>query len=110
MPGGMRPPIFVRPPTDAGRQALEGGLRSSDAFTLRRCQIVLASARGERAPAIAHHLGCDDQTVREAIQAFNARGTAALQRGSHRAKTSRAAFDPASADRLRALLHQSPRT
>jgi hypothetical protein len=33
-----------------------------------------------------------------------------LQRGSHRSKTSRAAVDPASADRLRALLHQSPRT
>ena len=96
--------------TDAERAQVEAGLRSSDAFTLRRCQIVLASARGERAPAIAHQLGCDDQTVREAIQAFNARGTAALQRGSHRSKTSLAAFDPASAERLRGVLHQSPRT
>ncbi len=106
----MRPPIFVRPLTDAERARVEAGLRSSDAFTLRRCQIVLASARGERAPAIARHLGCDDQTVREAIQAFNARGVDALGRGSHRPKTIRAAFDPANADRLRALLHQSPRT
>src|SRR5215216_4714691 len=106
----MRPPIFVRPLTDAERAQVEAGLRSSDAFTLRRCQVVLASARGERAPAIAQHLGCADQTVREAIQAFNARGTGAFQRGSHRSKTSRAAFDRASADRLRALLHQSPRT
>ena len=106
----MRPPIFVRPLTDAERAPVEAGLRSSDAFVLRRCQIVLASGRGERAPAIAHHLGCDDQTVREAIQAFNARGVAALQRRSHRPKTSRAAFDPAGADRLRALLHQRPRT
>jgi transposase len=96
--------------TDAERARVEAGLRSSDAFTLRRCQIVLASARGERAPAIARHLGCDDQTVREAIQAFNARGVDALGRGSHRPKTIRAAFDPANADRLRALLHQSPRT
>src|SRR3712207_9029035 len=84
----MRPPIFVRPLTDDERAQVEAGLRSSDAFTLRRSQIVLASARGERAPAIARHLGCDDQTVREAIQAFNARGVAAL-RGSHRPKTSR---------------------
>jgi transposase len=105
----MRRPIFVRALTDTERAQVEAGLRSSDAFTLRRCQIVLASARGERAPAIAQHLGCDDQTVREAIRAFNARGTAALQRGSQRAKTSRAAFDPAGAARLRALLHQSPR-
>ena len=106
----MRPPIFVRPLTDAERAQAEAGLRSSDAFTLRRSQIVLASARGERAPAIARHLGCDDQTVREAIQAFNARGVAALRRGSHRPKTSRAAFDAVGAERLRALLHRSPRT
>jgi transposase len=90
----MRPPIYVRPLTDAERAQVKAGLRASDAFTLRRCQIVLASARGERAPASAHHLGCDDQTVREAIQAFNARGTAALQRGAHRPKLIRAAFDP----------------
>ena len=107
---GMRPPIFVRELTDTERAQVEAGLRSSDAFTLRRCQIVLASARGERAPAIAHHLGCDDQTLREAIPAFNVRGVAGLQRGSHRPKLIRAAFDPANAERLRALLHQSPRT
>ena len=101
---GMRPPIFVRAMPDTERAQVEAGLRSSDAFTLRRCQIVLASARGERAPAIARHLGCDDQTVREAIRAFNARGVAALQRGSHRPKTIRAAFDAAGAERLRALL------
>ena len=63
----MRPPSFVRPLTDAERQALEAGLRSSDAFTLRRCQIVLASARGERAPRIARSLGCDEQTVHDAL-------------------------------------------
>jgi transposase len=106
----MRSPIFVRPLTDAERERVEAGLRSSSAFTLRRCQMVLASARGERAPAIARHLGCDDQTVREAIHAFNARGPAALSPGSRRPGTIRAAFDPAGAERLRALLHQSPRT
>jgi transposase len=96
--------------TDAERARVEAGLRSSDAFMLRRSQILLASVRHERAPAIARHLGCHDQTVREAIQAFNTCGIAALHRGSHRSKTSRAAFDPASAERLRAVLHQSPRT
>jgi transposase len=106
----MRPPLFVRPLTDAEHKSIEAGLRSSDAFVLRRCQILLASARGERAPAIAGHLGCDDQTVREAIHAFDARGLAALQPGSRRPKTIRAAFDLAGAERLRALLHQSPRT
>jgi len=109
MPGGMRPPIFVRPPTDAGRQALEAGLRSSDAFTLRRCQIVLASARGERAPAIARALGCDDQTVREAIRAFDARGADALRPRPKRPPANPRSFDAAAAERLRELLHRSPR-
>ena len=105
----MRAPIFVRPLTDDERLRLEAGLRSADAFTLRRCQILLASARGERAPQIARQLGCDDQTVREAIHAFNSAGLAALRPGSKRAKTIHRAFDEAGAERLRALLHQSPR-
>jgi len=65
----MRPPIFVRALTDDERQGLEKGLRAKDAFVLRRCQILLSSARGERAPRIAEHLGCDDQTVLDALQA-----------------------------------------
>jgi transposase len=106
----MRPPKFVRPLTDAERTALAAGLRSSDAFTLRRCQILLASARGERAPQLARQLGCDDQTVLDAIAAFNGRGLGCLRRGSHRPRTTHPAFTPAGAERLRALLHQRPRT
>ena len=88
---------------------MAAGLRSADAFTLRRCQIILASARGERAPAIAGSLGCSDQTVRNALRAFDARGVAALTEGSSRPHTSHAAFDADGAERLRALLHRSPR-
>jgi len=106
----MKPPVFVRPVTDAERGQLAAGLRSSDAFTLRRSQILLASARGEAAPQIAHQLGCDDQTVRNAIAAFNARGVAVLRKGSSRPHRSHAAFDLARGEQLRALLHQSPRT
>ena len=95
---------------DAEREQVKAGLRSPDAFVLRRCQIVLASARGEQAPAIAQRLGCGDQTVRNALHAFTARGLAALRPASRRAKTIRRAFDAAGAERLRALLHQSPRT
>src|SRR5215203_6238128 len=105
----MKRPIFVHPLSDAERESLAAGLRSADAFTLRRCQIVLASARGERAPRIAEQLGCDDQTVLDAIAAFNARGLACLRRGSHRPRTTRPAFTAAGAERLRALLHQRPR-
>jgi transposase len=106
----MGAPLFVRPLTDAERGQLTAGLRSSDAFVLRRCQIVLASARGERVPRIAGRLGCDEETVRRAITAFNARGLAALCKGSSRPHRIHAAFDFAGAERLRALLHRSPRT
>jgi transposase len=106
----MRPPCFVRPPTDEEQQALAAGLRSADAFTVRRCQIVLASARQEHTPQIARMLGCDAQTVRNTIHAFNRVGVAALTPGSHVPHTVHAAFDTATAERLRELLHHSPRT
>ena len=100
----------MRPPTDAEREALEAGLRSSDTFVLRRCQLLLASARGERVPRIAVLLGCSEQRVRDAIHAFNARGLAALVKGSTAPKTVRPAFDASRAAGLRILLHQTPRT
>jgi hypothetical protein len=53
----MRPPIFVRGLTDDERQAIEDGLRSPDAAVLRRCQILLASTRGQTARQIAAGLG-----------------------------------------------------
>jgi transposase len=102
--------VYVRPLEDAERSELVAGLRSSDAFVHRRAQILLASARGEQAPAIARYLGCDPQTVRNAIAAFNARGLAALSKGSSRPHRFRVAFDLARGEQLRALLHQSPRT
>jgi transposase len=105
----MRAPIFVRPLTDAERAAVEQGLRSSNAFTLRRSQIVAASGRGEHIPRIARSLSCDEQTVRNAIHAFNRAGAAALTKRSCAVHTDQAAFTPAAAEELRALLHRSPR-
>ena len=105
----MQDPLFVRPPTDEEREALAAGLRSADAFARRRCQAVLASARGERVPAVARTLGCAEQTVRNAIHAFAADGVAALAPGSSRPHTVHAAFDAAARARLRDLVHRSPR-
>src|ERR671915_1074551 len=105
----MRPPIFVRTLSKEEREALEEGLRSSEAFVLRRCQILLASARGERAPQIAKNLGCGQQTVRDAIHDFNERGLDALVARSSRPKRTRDAFDEESAEALREMLHHSPR-
>jgi transposase len=107
---GMRPPIYVRPLSKAERQQVEAGLRSAQAFPLRRSQIVLASARGEPVPRIARELGCGEQTVRNAIHAFNAQGVAALRPGSTRPHTLHTVVTPERAECLRALLHQSPRT
>ncbi len=107
--GSMRPPIFVRPLSDEERSALEKGLRSADAFVLRRCQILLASARGERAPRSATYLGIDDQTVLDALHAFNADGLSSLVKGSSRPKRTRLVFGPEPAERLQALVHRSPR-
>jgi transposase len=70
----MKAPLFVRPLTDADHEALTRGLRAADAFTLRRSQILLASARGEHVPAIARALGLDEQTVRLWLRRFNADG------------------------------------
>lgn len=105
----MRKPVFVRRLEAEERVAIENGLRSSSTFTMRRCQILLASAAGQRAPDIAENLHCSDQTVRNAISDFNTTGLAALMRKSCRPHTIHAAFDEKTAKRLKALLHQSPR-
>ncbi len=100
----------MRPLSDAERETVDGGLRSSDAFTLRRCQILLASERGENAYQISRSLGCNPQTVRNAIHKFNEEGLeATLQEGSKRPHTVNRAFDEKRAEILRGLLHQSPR-
>jgi transposase len=105
----MRTPIFIRPVTEDEQRQIQAGLRSSDAFVLRRCQILLASARGERAPQIARHLGCDDQVVRNVIHGFNASGLAVLRQGSSRPHRLRTSFTEEGLERLQELLHRSPR-
>src|SRR4051794_33000582 len=105
----MKPPIFVRTLSNDERKRLEAGLRSKDAFTLRRSQMLLASSRGDEVPQIAKNLGCGQQTVRDAIHDFNERGLNALLAGSSRPKRTQAAFDQKSAQALREMLHRSPR-
>ena len=105
----MKAPIFVRSFSEKERESLQAGLRSKDTFTLRRSQMLLASSRGEEVPQIAENLGCGQQTVRDAIHDFNARGLDALKAGSSRPKRTRATFDEQSAEALREMLHRSPR-
>jgi hypothetical protein len=106
----MQTPLFVRPLTADERATLETGLRSASAFTVRRCQILLASAERRPTTTIAHELRCTDQTIRNTIHAFHQRGLAVLQPLSSRPHTTAAIFTPGVCEALRALLHQSPRT
>jgi transposase len=105
----MATPSFIRPLTPDEHPALIAGLRSPDAFTLRRCQIVLASADGLPPSAIASRLRCASQTVRNAIRAFAAEGLACLSKKSNRPKSALPELDEVRCERLRAILHRSPR-
>jgi len=102
-------PLFVRELSDPERQALQVGLRSSDGFRVRRCHILLASARGDTAPLIAQAVGCSPQAVRNVLRAFETRGLAVVALQSRRPHTAAKLFDAERSERLKALLHQSPR-
>ncbi len=106
----MPPPLFVRELAAAERAALRAGLRSPDAFTLRRSQVLLASAAGQKPSQIAATLGCATQTVRDAIRAFHADGAGCLAPKSSAPKTTHPAWPRDRDDDLKALLHRSPRT
>jgi transposase len=102
--------ICTPPLTTDERATLETGLRSASAFTVRRCQSLLASAEGQSTTTIAGSLRCTDQTVRNVIHAFHQRGLPVLQPLSSRPHTMLTIFDAGTCESLRALLHQSPRT
>jgi transposase len=105
----MKPPLFIRPLSEPERTALRAGLRSPDAFILRRCQMLLASAGGQRPSRIAASLGCSSQAVRDVLHAFAAEGLGCLRQKSTRPKTIHAAWPKERDEDFRALLHQSPR-
>src|SRR3712207_3099656 len=106
----MKPPIFVRTLSKEEREALEDGLRSSNAFVLRRCQILLASARGEHPPRIADksRVWLPDGAQRH--PRLQREGPwRVLQAGSSRPREVHAAFDESGSETLREILHHEPR-
>ena len=105
----MKPPLFVRGLTDVERRALRAGLRSREAFTLRRAQILLASAERQHASAIATRVGCAIGTVHNTIHAFETEGVSCLAEKKRGPKDVPPVLDEAKADPLRGILHQSPR-
>ncbi len=106
----MKDPIFVRSLTESERATLRAARRSTRAFTLRRSQLLLLSGEGKTPRQIARQLGCTDQTVRNVIRAFVREGAACLNQKSSRPKTVKPELDDEKCEKLRALLHQSPRT
>lgn len=100
---------FVRPLTADEREALERGRKSPVAFTVRRSQIVLASAGGMGPAEIGRVVGCTAQAVRDAIRAFEADGLGCLVPKSHARKSPGRVWDRGRDDDLKELLHRSPR-
>ncbi len=102
--------IYARPLTDEEHLALQAGLKAAQGLTVRRSQIILLSADQHlKAGQIGQHLGLSDQTVRNVIHAFNARGPASLEPGSRARHDDQRAFADAARERLRALIRQTPR-
>ena len=72
---------------------MEGGLRSADAFRVRRCQIVLASEYGAGVPRIRAKWGAATKACAMSCTRSIPRGAVAcLQRGSSRPHTTRGAW------------------
>ena len=72
--------IFVDPLTTFEREQIEEKLRSSDAWVLRRCHIILASNEGQTPEQIAVSVGFSAQAVASVIEDFNHRRLAILVR------------------------------
>src|SRR3954452_5953415 len=100
-------PLFVRELSGPERHALQAGLRSSDGFMVRRCHMLLASARGDTTTVIAQAVGCSPQAVRNVVREFETRGLAVVALQSRRTHTAAKVFDAQRSQRLKALLPQS---
>ena len=105
----MKPPLFVRELTDAERQTLETGRRSREAFTLRRAQILLASADRRRPAAIAAFVGCAVGTVHNTLHAFEMESVGCLVEKKRGPKDVPPVLGDAQAEPLKGIFHQSPR-
>ena len=105
----MKPLLFVRPLTSEERQRLEAGLRSKEAFVLKRCQVLLASANGKTVPQIAQTLGYAPESIRHILHRFNQEGVPALTPKSNRPKSAQPILDEDRRERVKALLQESPR-
>jgi len=98
--------LFVRPLSLHEAEQLHAGITSANPFTRRRCQILLASAEGEKATTIHLRLGCSHDAVREAIHAFHRDGLQSLLERRH---SLRFIIDKSRAPAISEILQTSPR-
>lgn len=102
--------ISIRPLSEQEHTVLAAGRHSPQGFTVRRSQILLASAAGKTPVEIAQMVGCTRQNVCLVIHEFEARGLACLTpRPSGPKPGEDALFDEAKQAQLKALAHTSPR-
>ena len=101
--------LKVRELSQEELKSVTKGLHSSEAFTVRRSQILLDSMEGKTPQQIGAQLRCSDQCVREAIDAFHNEGVTSLVAKSHATLKDQSAMDEAGKERLKGLLHHSPR-
>jgi hypothetical protein len=100
---------FVRSLTAEERRALERGRKSADAFTVRRAQVLLASAGGLGPAETGRVVGCTAQAARNAIRAFEAAGLGCLVPKSHAREDPGRVWDRGRDEDLKDLLHRRPR-
>ena len=103
-------PIYARAITEEEEQTLREELKSSNGVVVRRSHIILMSANeGLKAQAIAERVGYSDETVRQVLQCFNQEGVSALYPKSNARPDDQRAYKDAARERLKAIVHQSPR-
>ena len=105
----MKAKLFVPTLPDFCRQRLQRALQSRHAFTVRRAQILLASADGASPDQIAHRFGCTAATVRNALHDYQRLGLTCLPPRSCRPHSAKPVLDQRFTEPLKHLLHQSPR-
>ena len=96
--------------TEQETEMVEKGLQSSSAFSVRRSQIILKSAKGQSASQIGKELHCRGQTVRNAIRAYLQQGIECLQEKSHARHDKQAYIKEKGVERLKEIIRLSPRT
>lgn len=72
--------LFVRNFEGVEEGEIEAGLKSEVSFTRQRARILFLSKERKSCREIAEVVGCDQRKARDAVKAFNSRGTACLKK------------------------------